>query len=219
LKLLYAGPGGKTEVTTGEYIADGMKADGEIIEVQTGSFAPLKAKMKELAAAGKARIIYPVAVIKKIEVYEPASGRVGRKKKLSLLYRRKSPIKGSFWNLFDALIYAPELPLVGGLSIEVALVETIEKRVKDGKGSWRRKGMSVIDRELIALRESILFKKPADYLRFIPFKKKEEFTSALLAQRAEIGSGTAVKALYVLNKIGVVKRIGKHGNSWLYKKC
>jgi hypothetical protein len=215
---MYAGPGGKTEVTAGGYIADGIKANGEYVEVQTGSFAPLKAKVKEFTAAGKVRIIYPVTVIKMIEVYEPASSSVKGKKTLSLLYRRKSPKKGTLWNLFDALLHAPELPLIGGLSIEVALLEVLEKRVKDGKGSWRCKGISVIDRELAAWRESFLFGKPSDYLRFIPFKKKEEFTSALLARHADIDAGTAVKALYVLNKIGVVKRIGKRGNSWVYVK-
>jgi hypothetical protein len=215
---MYAGPGGKTEVTAGNYIADGMKADGEYVEVQTGSFGPLRAKVKEFTAAGKLRIIYPVAVIKKIEVYEPASSGKKGKKTLSFLYRRKSPKKGTSWSLFDALLHAPELPLIGGLSIEVALVEVLEKRVKDGKGSWRRKGISVIDRELTAWRESLLFEKPADYLRFVPFKKKEEFTSAILARRADIDAGTAVKALYVLNKMGVVKRIGKRGNSWVYVK-
>jgi hypothetical protein len=215
---MYAGPGGKTEVTAGEYIADGMNADGEYVEVQTGSFGPLRAKVKKFTAAGKVRIIYPVAVIKRIEVYEPASGGVRGKKAFSFLYRRKSPKKGTSWNLFDALLHAPELPLVKGLSIEVALVEVLEKRVKDGKGSWRRKGISVIDRELVELRESILFKKPSDYLRFVPLKKKEEFTSALLARRADIGTETAVKALYVLNKMGVVKRISKRGHSWVYVK-
>jgi hypothetical protein len=213
---MYAGPGGKTEVTAGEYIADGMKADGEYVEVQTGSFGPLKAKIKEFTAAGKVRIIYPVAVIKRIEVYEPAYDE--GKNILTFLYRRKSPVKGTSWNLFDALLHAPELPLIRGLSIEVALIEVLEKRVKDGKGSWRRKGISVIDRELAALHESLLFEKPSDYLRFVPFKKREEFTSALLAKRADIDSGMAVKALYVLNKMGVVKRIGKRGNSWVYVK-
>jgi len=210
LKYQYAGKGGKTEVSAGEYVADGRRKDGEYIEVQTGSFGPLKDKVKELAACGSVRIIHPVAVKKIIEVYKPGSP-LG-----ALLYRRKSPLKGSPWDIFDALLSAPLLPLTPRLSIEVVLLDILEKRIKDGKGSWRRKGISLYDKELAACHESVLFKKPADYLRFIPFKKREEFTSSLLAERKEINVNTARKALYVLTKMGVVKRKGKSGNAWVY---
>ena len=213
LKFRYTGPGGKIEASAGEYVADGITSGGEYIEVQTGSFAPLKAKVKEFAAVGKVRIIHPIAIERKIEVYEPASGR---KKTGALLYRRKSPKKGSSWDLFDALLHAPQIPLTRGLTIEVVLIDILEKRVKDGNGAWRRKGISILDRELAAWHESILFKKPTDFLRFIPFKKKEEFTSSLLAECAGITTATAQKALYVLTKLAVVKRIGKKGNSWVY---
>jgi hypothetical protein len=207
LKFRYAGPGGKTEVETGEYVADGIRKDGEYIEVQTGSFAPLKKKVKEFAANGRVRIIHPIAVSKKIEVY----GEDG-----AFLYRRKSPVKGSPWDIFDALLYDPELPLTSGVTVEIVMADITEKRVKDGKGAWRRKGVSIKDRELSAWHESILLEKPADYLRFVPFKKREEFTVSLLAERAEIDKWTARKALYVLTKMKVVKRTGKKSNAWIY---
>jgi len=207
LKFQYAGKGGRTEEAVGEYVADGISKAGEYIEVQTGNFAPLKKKVKEFASLGKVRIIHPIAVRKIIEVYDT---------KGSKLYRRKSPKTGSLWDLFDALLYAPELPLIKGVTIEVVLADITEKRVKDGKGSWRRKGISIKDRELAAWHESVLFKKPGDYLRFVPFKKTEEFTVSLLADKAGVDKWTARKALYVLTKMKVVKRIGKKGNSWVY---
>jgi len=214
LKFRYAGKGGKTEVAAGEYIADGRRKNGEYIEIQTGSFAPLKNKVKELAEGGNVRIIHPVGVKKIIEVYKP--GKSGKEPYGTLLYRRKSPLKGSQWDIFDALLSAPLLPLIPGLSIEIALVDILEKRIKDGKGSWRRKGISLYDKELAAWHESIVLGKPADYLRFIPFKKKEEFTSSLLAQREGIDAETARKALYILTKMKIVKRKGKKGNAWVY---
>jgi len=207
LKYRYAGPGGKTEAEVGEYVADGISKEGEYIEVQTGSFGPLKKKVKEFASHGKVRIIHPIAVTKRIEVYD-TNGK--------LLYRRKSPVRGSLWNLFDALLHAPELPLIKGVTLELVLADITEKRVKDGKGSWRRKGTSIKDRELSAWHESILLKKPADYLRFVPFKKKEEFTVSLFAKHAELDKWTARKVLYVLNKMKVVKRIGKKNRELLY---
>ena len=207
LKYQYTGAGGKTEKKVGEYVADGIRKDGEYIEVQTGSFAPLKKKVKEFTVHGKVRIIYPVAVTKKIEVYDS---------KGKFLYRRKSPLRGSPWNLFDALLHAPELPLQKGVVIEIVLADITEKRVRDGKGSWRRKGVSIKDRELLAWHESIVLRKPADYLRFVPFNKKEEFTVSMLAKSAEVNQWTAQKALYVLNKMKVVKKIGKKAREHLY---
>ena len=218
LKFRYTGSDGFTEVETGEFVADGRKADGEYIEVQTGSFAPLEKKIRELSKKSKVRIIHPIAVKKTIEVYES----IEKKKKNAglrygkLLYRRKSPVKGNKWNIFDALVYAPTLPLLRRVSIEIVFVEIIEKRIKDGKGSWRRKGISIADRELAAWRDSILFKRPKDFLTFLPFKKNEEFTGAALAKRSCIDIASARKALYVLTKMNVVKRIGKQGNSWKY---
>jgi hypothetical protein len=208
LKFRYAGSGGKTEVASGDFVADGINKHVEYIEVQTGSFGPLLKKVKEFAKHGKVRIIHPIAVKKTIEVYEPKNGK--------LLYRRKSPKKGTRWDLFDALMYAPALPLIKGVTIEIVLADITEKRVKDGKGSWRRKGISIMDREISAWHENVVFEKPADYLKFIPFKKKEEFTTTLLSERAGIGKWTARIAMYVLTKLKVVKRIGKKSNSWLY---
>ena len=213
LKFRYTGTGGKTEVTVGEYIADGKKEDGEYIEVQTKSFAPLVKKVKELTKGGKVRIIHPIAVNKIIEVYNPGA----KNKPLGdLLYRRKSPLKGSPWNIFDALLHSPLLPKTRRLTIEVVLVDILEKRVKDGKGTKRKKGISFLDKELAAWHDSILYKKPSDYLRFIPFKKNEEFTSASLAKSAGVKTDTTRKALYVLTKLKLIERTGKNGNAWVY---
>jgi len=207
LKFQYTGTGGKNEVQVGEYVADGVRKDGEYIEVQTGSFGPLKKKIAEFASRGKVRIIHPITVTKIIEVYDTEG---------KFLYRRKSPSRGTHWDLFEALLHAPELPLVKGVTIEAVLIDTIEKRVKDGKGAWRRKGISIRDKELSAFHESIEFKKPKDYLRFIPFKKGAEFTVSSLADEAGISKWIARKVLYVLTKMKAVKRIGKKGNAWVY---
>jgi hypothetical protein len=209
LKFQYAGKGGKTEVETGEFVADGIRKDGEYIEVQTGSFGPLKKKIKEFAALGHVRIIHPVAVTKTIEVYE-TDGK--------LHHRKKSPLHGTHWDIFDALLHAPELPLIRGVTIEIAMVDIIEKRVNDGKGARRRRGISIKDRELSAFHESILLSKPKDYLRFIPFKKNEQFTVSSHAEKAGIKSWMSGKVLYVLTKMKLIKRVGKKGNAWVYAR-
>ena len=208
LKFSYAGQGGQTETEVAGFVADGISATGEFIEVQTGSFGPLRKKAKKLAARGKVRIVYPVIITKYIEVFDIAGNRK---------YRRKSNKRGSPWDIFDALIYAPDLPLVRGIVIELALVDVTERRIQDGNGSWRRRGVSIQDRQLMALHERICLKKPADYVRFVPFSEDENFTSAILGEKAGIGVDMARKALYVLSKLGVVRKVGKQGNTLVYQ--
>jgi len=209
LKYTYAGPGGQTEVDVDGFVADGITATGEYIEVQAKNFGSIKKKALTIASQGRLRIVYPVIITKYIEVYN---------KKNMLQYRRKSPKKGNPWDIFNALIHAPELPLIPGIAIELALVDVTERRVRDGKGTWRRKGVSIHNRQLMTIHESICLGKNADYLRFIPFKKKELFTSGELAEKAGIQTDLARKTLYVLTKIGMVERVGKQGNSIIYSR-
>jgi len=206
LKFTYAEPG-RTEAEYNGYVADGISAGGEFIEVQLSSFGPLKEKAQVFAAQGRLRIVHPVIIAKYIEVCDSHGKH---------LYRRKSPRKGSPWDLFNALVYAPELPLMRNLTIELVLIDVTEQRVRDGKGSWRRKGISIKDRKLLAVHERIRLKKPSDYLRFIPFNKKEQFTSADLKEKAGISRDLAQKTLYVLAKLDIVKKICKRRNALLY---
>ena len=209
LKFRYSGPGGETETMAGPYVCDARTGKGEYIEVQTGSFGPLREKAKAIAKTRKLRIIHPIVARKTIELRDE-QGR--------LIRARKSPRKGSAWDLFSALLYAPEIPLYKRITIELAVVDAIEKRVDDGKGSWRRKGVSISDREIGAWHHSIILKNPKDYHIFAPFGKGEEFTVRGLAEKAGIDEALARKTLYVLAKIGVVERVGKQGRAFLYIK-
>jgi len=206
LKFSYAGR--RTEREVAGYVADGISAGGEFIEVQIGSFAPLKKKVPEFARLGGLRVVYPVFVAKYIEVYDSKGKRE---------YRRKSPRRGGPWDLFNALVYAPELPLTRGLAIELVLLDAAEQRIRDGNGSWRRKGLSIKDRQLLAVHERIRLEKPADYLRFVPFTRKEPFTSASLAAKAGIRRELAQKTLYVLARLGVIEKTGKERNALVYQ--
>jgi len=209
LKLRYSGYGGVTETLIGGYVCDGQTSAGEIIEVQTGSFGPLKEKIRDLTENSKVRIIHPIVIQKYIELYD---------KDGNFIHKRKSPRKGCVWDLFKALLYAPELPLLPRLTVELALIDIIEKRIDDGLGSWRRKGVSIAGRSVHAWRESLVLKKPRDYCQFIPFKKEEPFTVHDLALAAGINASAAGKTVYVLSKMGLIEKTGKRGNAVVYKK-
>jgi hypothetical protein len=208
LKFRYAGGEEHTELALEGYVCDGINGEGEIIEVQTGSFGPLKDKARSLIRRGPLRIIHPITVRKTIELYD----REG-----NLLHRRKSPRRGTAWDLFKALLYAPELPALPGLIIELPLVEVLEKRILDGRGSWRRKGASITDKALTSYHETIILSGLRDYRRFIPFGEEETFTVKTLGEKAGIPTALARKTLYVLTRLGAVERIQKEGNAWVYR--
>jgi hypothetical protein len=208
LKLRYSGIGGATETPIGDYVCDGQTIYGEIIEVQTASFGPIKEKVKDLTQNSKVRIIHPIIAQKHIELFDLDGG---------LLHKRKSPREGSIWDLFSALVHAPELPLLKNLTIELAVVDVTEKRLNDGEGSWRRKGVSIKNRFLKAWHSGIILKRKKDYLQFIPFKKNEQFTVRDLSEKAKINKALAQKTLYTLEKMKLLKRIGKSGKAIIYK--
>jgi hypothetical protein len=208
LKYRYTGQDGQTEAEVGGFVADGINADGEFIEIQTTNFGRLKEKAKKFARLGRLRIVYPIIITKYIEVFSADGKRQ---------YRRKSPRKGNPWDVFDALVYAPELPLTRNIRIELVLMDACEQRIQDGKGSWRRKGVSIHDRQVAAVHDRISLEKPSDYRRFVPFKKNESFTSAHLAERAGISADMARKTLYVLSKMGTVQKTGKQRNALIYR--
>ena len=209
LKFQYSGSGGATETLIGDYICDGQTGKGEIIEVQTGSLGPLKEKARNLTKTGKVKIIHPIIFQKHIELFD-SDGQ--------FLRRRKSPRKGSAWDLFDALIYAPELPLLKNLTIELAVIDIVEKRIDDGSGSWRRKGVRIADRIPTTRYEAIILKKPKDYDQFIPFEKNKPFTVKTLSEKTGISVALARKTIYTLSKIGIIERIGKEGRAYIYKR-
>jgi hypothetical protein len=209
LKLRYAGPAGAVEVAAAGYVCDAVTGQGEIIEVQTGSFGPLKAKIAALAAGGPVRVVHPIPVLRQIELYD----RDG-----ALLHRRRSPRRGSPWDLFAALVYAPALALLPNVRIELAMIEIVEQRVQDGRGSWRRRGVSVREKVLAATRESIVLQSSRDYDRFLPFPPEKAFTVRELAETASIRVALAGKAVYVLTAMNLLARTGKQGNAWLYTR-
>ncbi|MDR2602209.1 MAG: hypothetical protein LBC53_07140 [Spirochaetaceae bacterium] len=208
LKNIFTNYNGRTEIKTNSFICDGVKNDGSIVEVQLGSFGPLKRKISALNENQKIIIAHPVILTKEIITFNTNKEAVSVK---------KSPRKGSMWDLFKALVYAPLSPLHPNVSIALVFVNIIETRIDDGNGSWRRGGKSILDRELISVEKVMYLKKIDDYKKFIPFLEKEEWTVKELAAKAGVRPPLAYKTVYVLAKTGVIKKTGKKGREQLWK--
>ncbi len=208
LKAHYCGPDGKMETEIGNYVCDAQRGDGEIIEVQTGNFAPVREKLMTLAGISRIRIVHPIVVSRIIDLFDKEGNHVRT---------RRSPKKGSQWDLFRVMVGAPKLPLTPNLIIEVVFVEEKETRIADGRGSWRRGGVSIVERELLAVRESIRLEGTESFRRFLPEGLEEYFGTTELAIACAIRQDLARKVLYVLSRMGLILPAGKRGNAKLYR--
>jgi hypothetical protein len=63
---LLARPGDRLEVPVGRFVIDLVRADGELVEVQTGGFSALGLKLDGLLDEYQFRIVYPVAAERRI---------------------------------------------------------------------------------------------------------------------------------------------------------
>jgi hypothetical protein len=207
LKSRYAQPDGIREALVADYQIDAIQGD-TLIEIQTGNFSAIRKKLAMLLPEYPILLVYPIALEKWV-VKLSADGNES-------LYRRKSPRHGRIEDLFGELIRMPHLVVHPNFQIEVLLVREEEIRLADGKGSWRRKGVSIADHRLIEIVSAHRFSSPKDYLTLLPDLLLPTFTAQDLAKSLAIRHSLAYKMAYCLRKMGMMEVVGKRGRSNLY---
>ena len=199
IKEWYSVLGGQVEVKVDDFIVDVVK-DGLLIEIQTRNLSAIKKKLVKLLLTNQVRLVYPIAKVKWI-VYVSNSGEFVRK--------RKSPKKGKIIDLFVEMVHLSDLIKDQNFSFEVLLIEEEELRCNDGKGSWRRKGISIKDRKLMKVLDRVVFEDKTDFLKVLPDNLGESFTNKVLAKKLEISIRLAQKITYCLRKMNALIIEGK----------
>jgi hypothetical protein len=209
LKDWYAQPGDILEARVGGYVIDILHQD-LLVEIQTRNFSALKHKLARLIEQHRIRLVYPLTREKWILYQESPGGKI--------LRRRKSPRHAELADLFIELVRLPELAIHENFSLEVLLTHEEEIRLKDGGGSWRRKGWSISDRRLVKVVERHLFSSVKDYEDLLPSGLPAAFTSADLAERLGKPRYLAQKMAYCFRKMNILSICGKTGNSIIYER-
>ena len=209
LQQWYAGEDGAVEVDVDGYLADAVRG-GVIYEIQTGSFTAIRDKLRRLARDHRVVLVYPVPQVKLIVKLDPETGE-----ELSV---RRSPKRGKPADVFDELLYIRNAMRKEKLALEVLMTVERELRCADGQGSWRRGGVSIVGHELLAIVERHRFDEPADLLGLLPEDLPERFTTADLSAVLGLTKRVAGKTAWGLRKLGVIRKVGKRGNAFVYRR-
>ena len=210
LKEMYLCPGARTEAPHGTYLVDVDRGDGELVEIQTRHFGQIRNKLRFLLASHRVRLVYPLTREKVFVFRDPATGRETG--------RRKSSGRKKLLDLTDELVGIAPLLSHPRLMLEVLFTSEEEVRSPDGKGTWRRRGMSVVDRKLVGVAGSLRLKEAADYLAaFLPEGAPDEFTNRSLAEHMGVPYRQAQQLSYCLRALDAVAVAGRKGREYLYR--
>lgn len=207
IKNWYYKPGDMLEVKVEGYVVDIVR-DDLLIEIQTKNFGAIRDKLSTLAKSYRVKLVYPIAEEKYIVKIEPSTGEI--------VSRRKSPKQGKIIDIFDELVSAPCIINEPNITIEVLFIKQEDIYLMDGKGSWRRKGLSIADRKLVDILKAREFETSMDFLDFIPPSITMPFTNRTLSDKSGYPRSKCQKVTYCLKKMGVIEEAGKKGRELLF---
>ena len=188
LKELVAQPGDRFEEELGSYVIDIVRGDS-LIEIQTGPLGPLGRKLDALLDLYEVKVVHPISVRTWIHKDDGSA--------------RKSPVRRTMLHIFEDLVSIPTLIDHPRFSLEVVLIEEDTRRTYDPTLRRRRGGWRTTGREMRTVLERRLFESADDLADLIPMPLPDPFTTADLAQQAEIKRDLAQKMAYCLRALEV----------------
>lgn len=190
----------------GRFVIDLVRADGELVEVQTRGFGALARKFDALLDDHRIRVVHPVAAERRI-VRVDAQGEV--------LGARRSPKRATAMALFDELVALPSMLTHPNLTIEVLLLR--EDHVRGPEPiKKRRRTRDPGERRLVEVLDRVVLRTPEDVLAALPPLPHEPFTTRELATLLGCTTNLAQRTLYCLRAIGLVEQAGKRGRAPLH---
>jgi hypothetical protein len=212
VKDFCARPGDRTEVPMGGYVIDLVRADGELVEIQTGGFSPLGPKLDALLDAHRMRIVHPVPAQRRI-IRVDAHGEV--------LSSRRSPSRGAALDIFDRLVSFPSLLAHPHLTVEVLLCREDHIRAPEaGRSRSGRRRRDPGQRRLVGVEGSVVLCSPADAAALLPDAlDREPFTTRELAAALGCRMVLAQRVAYCLRAMEVLVDAGRRGPAPLHRRA
>lgn len=208
LKLYYAPDVDMHEVPIESFVAD-IYTGKEIVEIQTRQFNRMREKLTAFLKEYPVTIVYPIPREKWLIWIDEESGELSKP--------HKSPVKGNAYHAFKELYKIKMFLKEPNLHLKFVLLDMEEYRLLNGWSRDKKKGSCRYDRIPSRLVAEVAVDGPRDYMQFIPYELEEPFTSDQFAKAAHIRRPLAQTVLNILTYVDCVERVGKEGNSILYR--
>jgi hypothetical protein len=208
VKAMLSAPGDRLEVPVDRFVIDLIRADGELVEVQTGGFGPLGAKLDALLDRHRFRIVHPVAAERRI-VRVDEHGEV--------LSVRRSPKRGKVVEVFDKLVAFPSLLQHPNLTIEVLLLGEDHVRTA-GPVTVRRRTRDPGARHLRELLARIELHGADDVVRVLPPFPPQPFSTRELASLLGCRMQLAQRTAFCLRAMNIIEAAGHRGRTPLHRR-
>lgn len=208
LKNAYAPDEDMHEIPIENFVAD-IYTGEEIIEIQTRQFNKMRNKLSVFLPLYPVTIVYPIPYRKWLIWIDEETGELSPK--------RKSPVTGNVYSAFIELYKIKQFLNDKNLRLQLVLLDMEEYRLLNGWSRDKKKGSCRYDRIPVELIEEVSIERVEDYMRFVPYELVEKFTVKDFAKAAKIPARLAQTVVHILHYVGVIERIGKLGNSYLYQ--
>lgn len=196
------------EVSVGNYVAD-ICVDGRITEIQTRQLGRLRDKLQTFLPEHQVTVVHPIILEKHLICTDKKTGLVTK--------RRKSPKKETVYDAFPEFYQIKMFLKDPNLRLKLALINLEEYRLVN-YGDWdRTRESSTFDHIPSALVDEVEINCLWDYRQFIPDELEGPFTSRTFAKAAKISIELSQKVLNVLYYVGILTRVGKEGNMYIYE--
>lgn len=192
------------------YVLDVKNSDG-VFEIQSRAFDKLRKKLPRLLSDGHVTVVYPLIYERHITWIDPENGEATAP--------RKASKKGRKSDVLCELARISDLPLHENFTLRIYTLIADEYRTLDGYGKFKKKRatkMNLIPRELVSVSE---YRTLSDFAALLPDGLGTEFFAKDFYSLTRLRGRRGWLALTFCTEIGLVRRIGKLGNAFVYEKC
>ena len=201
-----AKPQDKFEEKIEGYIIDIVRGK-KLLEIQTKNIPAIKKKVIALSKKFNVHIYFPIIVDKWIIKIDENNEQISK---------RKSPTRRRDEDIINELIIIPKLLSYKNISLSILFIQAEEVWKNDGKGSWRRKKYSIVERYLLKVLDVKKFSKVKDFIPLLPNNIQDIFSNKDLSKSLGVTTKVAQKMTYCFRKMGILETVGKRGRAYLF---
>ncbi len=190
------------------YVADVFNSDG-VTEVQTRALDRLCTKLRVFLTSFPVRVVLPVPVRRTLSWVDTDTGEITPPRTVS----RKGRASDALFELSRVREFIGD----GNFTVVVALINSADRKLKNGTGKEKKRGAHRQERVPTELLELITLKSPDDYRKLIPDTLGDSFTATEWNKATALKGRRAYYSLKLLCDLGVVTR-ELQGKKYVYQR-